>query len=702
MLPSRYIEPRPAQVKKDVAQIAHLSPPLKGLNLATKTNVGDPLTAVLLTNFVVDDDRITMRGGYRRASVITSTIVNITSVKNSNPCVCTVAAGDIGKFANGQTISISGVANANMLAANGRHVITSVGTPANTFTLVNVDTSLGSAPQTVGVTAIVPPLLEPKIPIWHLIPWHGAAPKLMAATNDSLFNAETGVLIKAGFNGGDWHWTAFSNLSQQDYTVMCNGVDGVWSWDGSILPSVDHPAVTVTALSNTNPAQVTVANTDIAKFYEGQIVLIAGADTAHAAANGYHAISQVNAPVANAFKLVGVDLTGTTALTAPTGVTADPPSTGVAKELVTAPASAPWMTPNNFHIVVAHMNRLFLADASNLAIYYLPIQQKSGEVKILPLNAYFKRGGYIKAMFTWSVDGGTGIDDMLCIFTSNGECLIYNGSNPDTDFAIKGVFRFDAPMSKHAIVNYGGELYVLISTGLVPMSTLMKAESEQLGQVDKSVLSVFTKDATRAADKPGWQAILNPQSGRLFCNIPQGAPNIYHQMVRHMPKPVWSEFNGLPARCWAWVYPYMWFGDDKGNINIGHTNFLNDNGQAITVDLQMAWSQYKTPGVKHFKMVKTYFTSDGEIQPVVDIKCDYDFSKAENIPDVTFQQSGAVWDVATWDVDYWAAGPFPNSAWNGVGRMGRVGAIRLTASIKDCEFSVTGFDLIYETGAALG
>ena len=696
MLPSRYIQPAPAQVKKQVAQIAHLSPPLKGLNLATKSNVGDPLTAVFLTNFVVDDDRISMRGGYRGVTTVNSVLV--TNLSNTNPAVCTVAPADIGRFIDGKIVRIAGAIASGMSAANGKHTITSVGTPANTFTLAGVDLSAAPAPQAGGVIANLPDTGDP---VWHLVPWHGTPQRLLAATNDKLYNAETGLLVKSGFTGGDWHWTSFSNLSQQDFTVMVNGVDGVWSWDGSLAPSVDHPKVTVTALSNTSPAQVTVASGDISKFFEGQIVLIEGADPAHVAANGYHAISQVGTP-ANTFKMVGVDLTATTAVTAPTGITADPPGTGVIKEAVTAPAGETWISVNLFHIVVAHMNRLFFADSSNLAVYYLPLQRKVGEVKILPLNAYFKRGGYIKAMYTWSVDGGQGIDDMLVVFTSNGECLIFSGSDPASNFTIKGIFRFDAPMSKHAIVNYGGELYVLISTGLVPMSTLMKAETEQLGQVDKSVLSLFMGDSSRHADKPGWQAILNPQSGRLFCNAPQGAPNVYHQMVRHMPRPVWSEFHGVPARCWGWMRPYMWFGDDKGNIFQGHTQYLNDDGLPIQVDVQMAWSQFRTPGVKHFKMVKVYYTSDGEVQTAVDIKVDYDFTEPQNIPDVTFRQAGAAWDVATWDVDYWAQGPIPNSQWNGVGRLGRVGAVRLTAAIQDCEFSITGFDLIYETGAAVG
>lgn len=697
MVPTRYLDPRPAQVKKEVAKIAHLSPPLKGLNLATKTAIGDPLTAVILTNFIVQDDRITCRGGYRMTMTVNS--VKLNWVAPTFPCSCEVPLASVSRFVAGNKVRIEGVTKSGMLAANGLHTIGFVDSDTGIFTLDNVDCSAGLAGGN-DTGAIYASLPNSGAAIWHLVPWHGSVQNFLAATSNSLYAVNTGQLVKGGFSGGDWHWTAFSNLSQTDYTVMVNGANGVWSWDGS-LTAVDHAPVVVTALSNTSPAQVTVAAADISKFYDGQIVHIAGADPAHAAANGYHPISLVGSP-ANTFKMVGVDLTATTAVVAPTNITANPPGTGVVNETVTAPASAPWVTPLTFSIVCAHMNRLFFADAGNLAVYYLPIQQKAGEVKILPLNAIFKRGGYIKAMFTWSVDGGTGLDDLLCIFTSNGECAIYSGTDPDSNFTIKGVFHFDAPMSKHSIVAYGGELYVLVSTGLIPMSTLMRAEGEQLGQVDQNVLSLFSTASTRAGEAPGWQTIINPQSGRLYCNIPQGATNVYRQMVRHMPSPEWSEFRDIPARCWGWLYPYMWFGDDRGNIYQGHTDFLNDDGRQIQCDVQMAWSQFKLPGVKHFKMVKVYYVSDGEVQPAVDVKCDYDFTVPENIPEVTFRQPGAVWGTATWSVDSWAAGPIPTSDWNGVGRLGRVGAVRVKAAIADCEFSITGFDIIYETGAALG
>lgn len=81
-------------------------------------------------------------------------IVNVVSLSNANPCVVTVAAADIAKFVNGQLVTISGASATGMTPANGRHTISSAGSPANTFKLTGVDTSAASAPQTTGVTAV--------------------------------------------------------------------------------------------------------------------------------------------------------------------------------------------------------------------------------------------------------------------------------------------------------------------------------------------------------------------------------------------------------------------------------------------------------------------------------------------------------------------------------------------------------------------
>lgn len=611
MMATRYAQPRPAQIKRTVAQVKHISAPLKGLSLSSRLVQGDPLTAVVLDNWVVEENQTKARPGTRLA-----------------------------------------------LAHGG-------------------------------------------LPIECLVPFYGQPNKLAAATDGELVLLD-GTVVKAGFTSDDWSWTSFSNLSSTDYTVMCNGSDGVWSWDGSAA-STPPVAVAVTNLSNANPAVCTVAAADIAKFSNGMVVTISGAVGAGLdAANGLRSIGAVNVPP-NTFTLFGVDTSGGAAPQT-SGVTATVPGDGLAKEAVTAPPSEPWIVPDQFNIVLSHMNRLWFADNANLAVYYLPLQQKSGEVAVLPLNALFKRGGSIRAMYTWTTEGGENINDQLVVFSTNGEAVIYGGVDPgpDGDFNLTGIFRFDAPMSKHSVVNYGGELYVLISTGLVPMSTLMRAESEQLGQADRNVHSNFFGAALRFRDRPGWMAMLNPSSGRLICNTPQGGLNTYRQMVRFMPNPIWATWSSLPARCWGWVDNRLFFGSDDGKVYEMHPTFLNDDGKPIRIDVMGAWSNFGTPAVKHFKMMLPYLQSDGTPKPFVDIKVNYDMTPPTNQPDVTYGSVGATWDEAIWDESNWASAVDTHDNWSGVGVLGQVGAPRLVALISDCEFALTGWDVLYETGSVFG
>lgn len=534
-------------------------------------------------------------------------------------------------------------------------------------------------------------------PIESLVPYYGTPIQNMGLATNGKFTTYSGITLHTGYLGNDWSWTSFANLGTITYTLMVNGFDGVWSWDGTNTPQ--SAAVTVTSLSNANPAVATVAAADISKFSNGMIVFVAGADATHSAANGYHVVGSLNT-VANTFALVGVNTSAASGAQT-SGVTVAPAG-GLVKEAVTAPASASWIDPNKFAIILNHQNHVWFADTTNLAVYYLPLQQKSGEVKYLPLNALFKRGGTVRAIFSWTVDGGDGMDDKLVIFSSNGECAIYSGTDPDSDYSLVGVFRFDSPMSKHCVTQYGGELYVLISTGLVPMSTLMRAQVEHLGQTDRDVYTAFSDNSRRFRDLAGWQAFIDPSTSRIICNMPQGGANRYQQLVRFMPTQYWTSWSAIPARSFGWLNNVLYLGDDSGNLFASDPAYLDDDGMAIKVDVQLAWSNFKTPGVKQFKMVKAYIITDGAPKPAIDIQVDYQTNPPQNQPELTFTNTGGEWDVADWDTTDWAAGATMIAKWSGVGRLGTVGAFRMQALIKGCEFSFSGADILYETGSVMG
>jgi hypothetical protein len=396
--------------------------------------------------------------------------------------------------------------------------------------------------------------------------------------------------------------------------------------------------------------------------------------------------------------LPGIDLLAATG-TSGAGITAQPFGSFVT-ENITVPPGETWILPAKFDKVILHMNRLWFADSQNLAVYYLPIQQKGGLLELFPLNALFKRGGHIMAMHTWSIDGGTGLDDALVIFSSNGEAVIYSGVDPGSDFKLVGIFRFDSPMSKESLINFGGDLYVMISTGLVPMTTLIRAETEQLGKSDQNVMKEFETIAKSFRTFFGWQVILNHHTGHAICNMPIGNGK-YQQMVRKMPGQIWMKWLDAPARCWGWLDNHLYFGSDDGKIYLGGTEYLNDNGAPINADVRFAWSGFKSVTKKNFKMARLYTITDGLPRPFIDVEVDYNNQPPVNQPEIVVTSPGAEWNTATWDVDYWALEEQSRQNWQGVTGLGRVGAARIRLSVTGCTFSLTGIDVLYELGSVL-
>jgi hypothetical protein len=366
-------------------------------------------------------------------------------------------------------------------------------------------------------------------------------------------------------------------------------------------------------------------------------------------------------------------------------------------------ALPPGFDPKKLDKVLAHQNRLWFANDTDLALYYLPLQVLSGTMNILPLNAYFRRGGSIRSIYTWTYTGGSSMESLLVIFTTNGEAAIYQGADPDAvdgSFKLVGVYRFDSPMTPNSIINYGGELYVLISTGLVPMSTLLKAEQDNLGVADQNIMQEFSDVSRTFRNSYGWSVIVNSQTNHAICNVPIGSGK-YEQLVRFMPNPIWSKWVDVPSRCWAWVDNHAFFASEQGVIYRTGREYLNDDGKAIDVDVRFAWSSFKSVSKKQFKMIRLYMMSDSIPQPFVDVEVDYETIVPTNKPDAPPINPAGQWDTATWDVDGWAMDAAPRQKWQGVVGLGRVGAPRIRASFKGSSFSITGADVIYEEGGLM-
>ena len=79
--------------------------------------------------------------------------------------------------------------------------------------------------------------------------------------------------------------------------------------------------------------------------------------------------------------------------------------------------------------------RLWFVERGSMRVWYPSAAGNiSGELQCFDLSGVARFGGHLVAVANWTQDGGQGIDDLTVFITSQGEALVYSGSdvnNPD-------------------------------------------------------------------------------------------------------------------------------------------------------------------------------------------------------------------------------------------------------------------------------
>ena len=69
-------------------------------------------------------------------------------------------------------------------------------------------------------------------------------------------------------------------------------------------------------------------------------------------------------------------------------------------------------------------NRMYFAVKNSMTVKYGGSQAIAGNLKDFDLGSLFKLGGRIVNIANWTQDAGLGMDDLLCIFTSEGSLYV--------------------------------------------------------------------------------------------------------------------------------------------------------------------------------------------------------------------------------------------------------------------------------------
>lgn len=360
-------------------------------------------------------------------------------------------------------------------------------------------------------------------------------------------------------------------------------------------------------------------------------------------------------------------------------------------------------TPEDLITVTAHKNRLWFAEKATLNAWYLPTSSVAGAATKFGLGGLCKLGGELTAVGSWSRDGGDGADDLLVFVTSEGEVIVYQGTDPSaaSTWALVGVFRIQRPLGRRCFVKAGADLGVLTVDGPVSLAQVLPAagSAQRRATLTDKISDAFRLAYSIASSGSLWGILEAPGEGLILINTPTAVTGESVQFVMSADTGGWCRWTGIPATCMGLFNDRIYFGKAGGVVSrYGET--FTDDGALVTSRLQMAYVRPEGVEEKRYTMARPIMQGPAGYEPEFLVKVNYDQSPADIAGSTVVTVVGEEWDVAAWDEASWATAAVPITKWQGVSGIGS--SVSLAFAIAtDIEMTLQGVDLMYDRGGPL-
>lgn len=358
-------------------------------------------------------------------------------------------------------------------------------------------------------------------------------------------------------------------------------------------------------------------------------------------------------------------------------------------------------TQNCIHINL-FKNMVWLVQSATLTAWYLAAGTIGGAATAFRLNGIARKGGYLMAMATWTIDAGYGVDDLAVFITSEGEIIVYRGTDPASTatWALVGVWEVGSPMGRRCFVKWSGDLLVITQDGVLPLSAALQSSrlNPRVALSDKIQTAVASSAASYGSNY-GWELFVLPQENQLYLNVPINAGSSQQQYVMNTVNRAWCNFTGWSANCFALLNNQAYFGANGYVARAWNTNA--DNGANISALGLQAFNYFKDfTHDKRFTMMRPTLLTNGT--PALFGSINTDFNTTEPTAALAFTpNSAAKWGSGLWGSGTWGSGSTLSQNWQGVSTRGRCGAPVLKLAAAGITVSWLSTSVIYENAAGL-
>lgn len=312
----------------------------------------------------------------------------------------------------------------------------------------------------------------------------------------------------------------------------------------------------------------------------------------------------------------------------------------------------------NLVYVWSYRSRLFFIEINSMNAWFLPLNAIEGELKQIPLSGAGKSGGHLIFGATWSMNAGDGMDDKCVFYTSEGEAIVFTGSNPEdaANWRQEGRFQISPAMGMNAHTEIAGDILIATVDGIIPLSQAVNKTPEQL---ELAAITRNIKPLWRAevADKSDWAWSMRhwDEYGGFFVATPGGPVGNRHCLLANAQTNAWCRLPGYDATCFMYMRGNFFFGTQNGIVMQADRTGLDD-GQPYVATLVGGWEMFQTPPstVSWRQARATFSSAAGEpFQPQLAACTDYVIRLPTPPPAAQDPGISDVWDQGLWDEALW-------------------------------------------------
>ena len=366
--------------------------------------------------------------------------------------------------------------------------------------------------------------------------------------------------------------------------------------------------------------------------------------------------------------------------------------------------------PGNLAFVMEWKHRVYFVEKDSGRGWYLPTNAIYGTAKPHHFGNHFKGGGDLRGLWSWTGDGGAGIDDNLVVVSGGGDVLVYQGTDPETAgaFRLQGVyFAGQVPAGRRFCTDSGGDLLLMSSLGILPIAKLVTGTLiyDRTQYPSYKIGNLFNQLQATTASLRGWAMAIHPQENTLVALVPTAPATASQQLVMGLSSGSWSVYRDMPMGVCA--VPYggrLYFGTPDGRVCTAEGDVDGVTLADPTASTPIAWSlltgvsNLGNPRQKRVQVIRPTFLASATVAYEVAARYRWDLSDIPSIAAVAPDPNA--WGTAVWDTAVWAPEYSPTQRVSGATGIGPevAIAIRGTSSVRTILVSM---DVAYDQGGLL-